>query len=156
MRTFVYRAKFEPGNKRGVVVVSFSDVPEAITEGHGEAEACVNAQEALGLALLSYMARGMTLPRAKARGGVPVTVEPGIAAKLALLEALQTSNISKSELARRLGKDEKEVRRILDPRHATKLGTLTSALRALGRTLVIGVERERARGMPGTTAHLSP
>ncbi len=39
-----------------------------------------------------------------------------------------------------IGKDEKEVRRILDPRHNTKLATLTEALRELGQQLVIGVQ----------------
>ena len=48
MRTFVYRARFEPGKKRGVIVVSFPDVPEAITEGRDEADAMSQAQEALG------------------------------------------------------------------------------------------------------------
>ena len=33
MQTFVYRATFESGDKRGVIVVSFPDVPEAITQG---------------------------------------------------------------------------------------------------------------------------
>jgi antitoxin HicB len=40
----------------------------------------------------------------------------------------------------RIGKDEKEARRILDPKHPTKLTTLTAALRELGQRLVIGVE----------------
>jgi antitoxin HicB len=42
--------------------------------------------------------------------------------------------------ARRLGNDEKEVRRILDPRHPTKLPALTEALHVLGKRLVIAVE----------------
>ena len=54
MRTFVYRACFEPGEKRRVIVVSFPDVPEAITEGRGDADAMAQAQEALGLGLLTY------------------------------------------------------------------------------------------------------
>ena len=48
--------------------------------------------------------------------------------------------MTKAELARRLGKDEKEVRRILDPMHPTKLAAMTEALAALGRRLVVGVE----------------
>jgi antitoxin HicB len=40
-----------------------------------------------------------------------------------------------------LGKDEKEVRRILDPRHVTRLATLADALRALGQRLVLGMEK---------------
>jgi antitoxin HicB len=142
MRTFVYRARFEPGEKRGVIVVSFPDVPEAITEGRGEADATAQAQQALGLALLTYPARNIPLPKPKAKGGdlVPIAVEAAVAAKLAFLDAFREAGIGKSEFGRRIGKDEKEVRRLLDPRHPTKLSTLTKALRALGQRLVIGVE----------------
>jgi antitoxin HicB len=72
---------------------------------------------------------------------VPVAVAPDVAAKLAFLEAFTEAGIGKSDLARRLGKDEKEVRRMLDPRHPTKLPTLTDALRVLGRRLVVAVEK---------------
>jgi antitoxin HicB len=144
MRTFVYRARFEPGDRRGVVV-SFPDVPEAITEGRNEAEACMQAEAALGLALLTYPARGMPLPKSRARGAglISIAVEPVIAAKLALLDAVREKGISQRAFARLIGKDEKEARRILDPRHATKLATLTAALRKLGQRLVIAVEPER-------------
>jgi len=101
------------------------------------------AEEALGLALLSYVARGRPLPRPKTarRGMVPVAVSPYVAAKLAVLQAFAEAGITKMELARRLGKDEKEVRRILDPRHATKFVALTQALRVLGKRLVVAVEK---------------
>jgi antitoxin HicB len=140
MRSYVYRAEFERGARRGLVV-TFPDVPEAITQGRDLADARAMAEEALGLALLSYCARGLPLPKAKAnsKGLVPVAVAPDVAAKLAVLESFIAAGISKSELARRLGKDEKEVRRILDPKHATKLPALTAALRALGKRLVVGV-----------------
>ena len=142
MRTFVYRAHFEPGEKRGVIVVSFPDVPEAITEGRGEADAMAQAQEALGLALLTYPARNIPLPKPKAKGGdlVPIALEAAVAAKLAFLDAFREAGIGKSEFGRRIGKDEKEVRRLLDPRHRTKLSTLAAALRVLGQRLIIGVE----------------
>ena len=71
---------------------------------------------------------------------MPIAVEAAVAAKLAFLDAFRESGIGKSEFGRRIGKDEKEVRRLLDPRHPTKLSTLTQALRAPGRRLVIGVE----------------
>jgi antitoxin HicB len=141
MRTFVYAARFEQGDESGVVV-SFPDVPEAITQGEDEADAMRQAQEALGLALLTYPRRDLPVPRAKAKGRslIPIAVAPEVAAKIAVLEAFKRSGISKSELGRRIGKDEKEVRRILDPRHNTKLATLTEALRELGQQLVIGVQ----------------
>ena len=146
MRSYVYRALFEAGARRGNVVVSFPDVPEAITQGHGEADARTMAEEALGLALLSYLERDKPLPksRAKGRGLIEIAVAPDAAAKLAVLEAFAASGLSKSELARRIGKDEKEVRRILDPRHPTKLPALTAALRALGKRLVVGVMEAKA------------
>jgi antitoxin HicB len=142
MRPFVFFAEFEPGEKRGIVV-SFPDVPEAITQGDDMTDAFAQAAEALGLALLTYPQRDLPLPHAKTRGRglTPVAVPPGVAAKLAVLEAFRDSGITKAALARRLRKNEKEVRRILDPRHATKLPALTEALRALGRRLVIGVEK---------------
>jgi antitoxin HicB len=83
-------------------------------------------------------------PRVRGAGLVPIAVEPETAAKLALIEAVREAGISKSELARRLGKDEKQARRILDPMHPTKLVTLIAALRALGQRLVIGVEHADA------------
>ncbi|HWM80641.1 MAG TPA: type II toxin-antitoxin system HicB family antitoxin [Pseudolabrys sp.] len=141
MKSYSYKAEFKPGERRGVVVVTFPDVPEAITEGNGEAEARVMAEEALGLALLTYPERGMALPKARAKGRelAEVPIAPDVAAKLALLEAFTAAGISKSELARQIGKNEKEVRRLLDPKHPTKLPLLTLALRALGKCLVIGV-----------------
>jgi Uncharacterized conserved protein len=145
MQIFEYRARFEPGERKGTLVVSFPDVPEAITEGKGEAQARANAEEALSLALLSYPQRGLALPKPRARGAklVSIAVEPEIAAKLALLEAIRERGLSKSAFARLIGRDEKEVRRILDPRHSTKLSTLSEALRALGQQMVIKTERLR-------------
>jgi antitoxin HicB len=140
MRSYMYRAEFERGSRRGFVV-TFPDVPEAITQGRDMADARAMAEEALGLVLLTYLRRGMPLPkpRARSRGLVEITVAPEVAAKLAVLESFVAAGISKSELARRIGKNEMEVRRILDPKHATKLPALTAALRALGKRLVVGV-----------------
>jgi antitoxin HicB len=145
MRSYIYRAEFERGSRRGYVV-SFPDVPEAITQGRDMADGRTMAEEALGLALLAYIERGMALPKPRARGRnlVEIALAPDVAAKLAVLEAFKDAGISKSELARRIGKDEKEVRRILDPRHPTKLPALTAALRALGKRLVVGVMEAKA------------
>lgn len=141
MKEYAYRALFEAGDRRGNIVVSFPDVPEAITEGRGEAEARTMAEQALGLALLSYLQRDKPLPKPRTRkpGLMEIAVPPDVGAKLAVLESFAAAGISKSELARRIGKDEKEVRRILDPKHPTKLPTLADALRALGKRLVVGV-----------------
>ena len=56
--------------------------------------------------------------------------------KAALYMAMREDNISKSELARRLSIDEKEVRRMLDPRHPSKTPGMERALSCLGRSVV--------------------
>ena len=106
MRSYAYRAEFEPGERRGNIVVTFPDVPEVVTQGRSEADARVMAEEALGLALLSYLQRGLPLPKPRARGRrlVEIAIAPDVAAKLAVLEAFAAAGISKSELARRIGK----------------------------------------------------
>jgi antitoxin HicB len=144
---FLYRAQFEPGDRRGWYVVSFPDVPEAVTDGKGMSSAMRNAQEALGIALLTYVDRGLPLPKPRARSLklVPVAVEPDVGVKLALLDAVRERGLSKTAFAKLIRKDEKEARRILDPRHPTKLVTLVDALRRLGKQLIVGVEDERQR-----------
>jgi antitoxin HicB len=144
MRTYAYRAKIEPGEHPGIVVVSFPDVPEAITEGKGQADALQQAEDALATALLSYPLRRLALPPSRSRVGVKVAVPAEAAAKLAVLEAFAESGLSKSEFARRLGVAETEARRILDPMHPTKLPRLQQALAVLGKRLVVGVEEMRA------------
>jgi len=84
MKAYAYRALFEPGDRRGYVV-SFPDVPEAITQGRDLTDARAMAEEALGLVLLTYMERGTPLPKPRAKGRklVEVAVAPDVAAKLA-------------------------------------------------------------------------
>jgi len=149
MKTFAYAASFEPGKRRGVVVASFPDVPEAITEGDGIEDARRMAADALGTALLAYVRAGRPLPRARRAGKntETIAVEPEVAAKLAMLMAFADAGMSQREFARRLGKDEREIRRLLDPMHPTKIGALDAALKVLGRRLVVGVET-----LPGKAA----
>ncbi len=141
MTKFTFFARMEPGDRKGVVV-SFPDVPEAVTEGRDYAEASSMAEEALGLALLTYPLRGLPLPKAHASGKklVAISPSPDVAVKLGVLDAVRAAGMTKSDFARLIGKDEREARRILDPRHPTKLPTLASALTRLGKRLVIAVE----------------
>lgn len=134
-----YLAKFEP-DEAGFLV-TFPDVPEAITGGKDRHEAMANAQDALEVALLTYVMDGRELPVPRNKGeGVPITVSARVAVKIAFIETFKASGLSKVELARRLGKGENEVRRMLDPYHHTKLGSMEAALRALGKHLIVSVE----------------
>jgi len=64
-----------------------------------------------------------------------------MSAKAALYIAVSEEGTSKSELARRLGVDEKEIRRMLSPRHQTKLARIEEALGLLGRRLVVSMKK---------------
>ena len=135
-----FNAQLQP-NGEGGFVVTFDSVPEAITEGATREEALASAADALELALLGYAKDGLPLPVADVtRGANAVFVGAPVAAKLVFYEAFRNSGMSKSALARKLGKDEAEVRRMLDPHHATKLGPLDEALRGLGKRFSLVVE----------------
>jgi antitoxin HicB len=62
-----------------------------------------------------------------------VAVPAQTAAKAALYVVLRQTQRTQVELAARLQCDEKEVRRLLDPRHASKLSRLAAALAFLGQ-----------------------
>jgi len=137
---YVYRAVFEP-DPDGGVLVTFPDIPGAITHGADRADAIASAREALGLALRGMIAEDGALPpsRVTEAGLVEIAVDPATALKLAVIEAFAASGLSKSELARRLGRRETEARRILDPDHPTKLALIEAALAVLGREIVVSV-----------------
>ncbi|MBD8556889.1 type II toxin-antitoxin system HicB family antitoxin [Rhizobium sp. CFBP 8762] len=139
MKTYAYAARFEPMEDGDGFVVTFDDVPEAITEGDTMKEAREMAADALGVALLTYIELGRSLPVADAKG-VFVTPDADVAAKIAVIETFRESGMTRTELGRQLGKDEKEVRRMLDPNHQTKLQPLTQALAVMGMRLVVGLE----------------
>lgn len=139
MKTYAYAAHFEPTEMPGGFVVTFPDVPEAITEGENMSEAYDMAADALGIVLLTYLELGRPLPEATT-GSTMISPDPDIAAKIAVIETFASAGISRTELARRMGKDEKEARRVLDPNVSTKLPLLVQALSAMGKRLVIGLE----------------
>lgn len=129
-------------NGAGGWIVSFPDVPEALTEGGSQEEVTANAVDALETALLGYMKDGLDIPKpSKAKkGDLVASLSVQTTAKLAFYDAFRSSGLSKSALARQLGKDEAEIRRMLDPYHATKVPTLEEALLALGKRMRLVID----------------
>jgi antitoxin HicB len=142
VRTFVYPVKLERGDRAGVLVVTFRDVPEAITQGKGERDALWQAADCLEESIAGRIADGREIPKASraVRGERMVPLAAPMAAKAALYLAMQEAKMTNVQLARKLGCDEKEVRRMLNPRHATKLPRIKDALDVLGKRLVVGVD----------------
>ena len=148
---FVYPAAFTRASRhaRGEkgFVVSFRDFPEAHTQGENEADALSMAADCLDEAIAARIVANESIraPSRPARGDRLVAPSGLMAAKAALYLALRQSKVSKSALARRLGCDEKDVRRLLDPRFGSKLPRIEAALAALGKRLIIDLaERDAA------------
>ena len=127
----------------GQVGAFFADVPEAITAGANEAEALDRAQDALTVALSSYLDDGRTLPTpSKAKRGQPLVVlPPRVAIKLAIHEAMCEQGITQAQLGELLRIDGRQVRRILNLDHESKLSQLEAALGALGLRASVSVSK---------------
>lgn len=125
----------------GGYVVTFPDVPEAITQGEDREEALLRAVDALETALEFYTDDGRDLPRASKPRRGQRTVRPCAQAciKLAIYQTMRDEGVRKSELARRLGWHLPQVDRLLDLHHASRLDQAETALGALGKRLVVGL-----------------
>lgn len=122
----------------GGYVVTFEDFPAAISEGDSLSEALDEAADALGLVIGEALAAGEDLPPPSPARGRPLVSPPAlIAAKAALIQTVREKNIKGRQLARELGLGESEIRRMLDPFHATKIERIETALAHLGKRLEI-------------------
>ncbi len=121
----------------GSVAVGFRDLPEALTSGDNLDEALAEASDCLDVALSYRITRSQDVPPpSPARRGERLVAPPAqTAAKLALYVSQRAAGLSNVALAKRLGCDEKAVRRLLDPRHASRLDRLADAIRATGGRL---------------------
>ena len=139
MRGFQYPVKLT-SEKSGGFLVRFPDFPEAITSGTDRSDARLQAVDCLEEAIAGRIADGLEIPQpARGRHSLLVTLPATMAAKATLYLALREAKMKKTELALRLRCDEKEVRRMLDPRHPTKLARIQLALDILGKRLVVSV-----------------
>ena len=115
MRRFQYPATLTSEKKTGFTV-RFADLPEAITSGVDRQDALAQAADCLEEAVAGRIADGLEIPRPSSprRNQTLVAVPAPTAAKAALYLAMREARIRNTELARRLGCDEKEVRRMLE------------------------------------------
>ena len=130
----------------GGFTIRFADFDEIVTQGDDLHDALEQAEDALEEAIANRIAMALEIPapsRAK-RGHFLIPVTLSIAATAALYEAIGEAKLSKVQLAATLKMDEREVRRLLDPYHPTKIPRIESALRSFGKRLVpIGDGRTR-------------
>lgn len=136
-----YPARFEAAPEGGFVV-TFRDIPEAITQGDTEAEAMYMAKDALITSMEFYFEdqRNVPAPSAPLEGERLVALPASVWAKVLLLNAFLDRRMSKADLSRAMDVRPQEVTRILDLQHPTKIDTISDALAALGKTLVMSAK----------------
>jgi antitoxin HicB len=121
------------------ILVTFPDIPEAITCGKDRAEALEMAKEVLELAMDFYFEdrRPVPMPSKPKRGQAVVELPLSVMAKVLLLNEMLSQKVRPIELARRIGTTKQEVNRLTDLKHATKIDRIDAALRALGKKLIL-------------------
>jgi antitoxin HicB len=128
----------------GTLLVTFPDVPEAVTFGEDEAEALLRAEDALLVMFAAYMDDHQPIPEPS-----PLADRPGVAlkvvaaGKVALYNAMLAAGKRKADLARILNLAPTAVDRLLSLHHKSRIEPIETALAALGKRLVVEV-REAA------------
>ena len=138
--TYDYPAVIER-DEDGRYVVAFPDFGWGATDGATRDEALAEARDLLRELIAATMREGGDLPEpSRATKRRPLVVPPvPIVLKAALYEAFRNAGMSQRHLARDLKVAESEVRRMLNPDHATKASAIDRALRRLGKRVSVTV-----------------
>jgi antitoxin HicB len=135
-----FPANFEAAEEGGFVI-TFPDIPEAITQGEDIEDAKVHAADVLESALDWYLESGRPIPAPSKlkRGQHLIELPASLSAKVLLVNEMNAQKVRPAELARRLQVTPQEVTRLINPRHKSKIDGIALALKALGKTLEIRV-----------------
>ena len=135
----IYPVHLEP-QPEGGYVVTFPDIPEAITQGEDKADAMVWAADALMVMLGSYMDDKQKIPApSPLRGRQSVVLPAAIAGKVALYNTMLEKGKRKADLARMLNLAPTLVDRLLSLRHKSRIEQIETALAIFGKRLVVDV-----------------
>jgi antitoxin HicB len=138
---FSYPATLEP-DEDGRPVVTFPDLPGAVTDGADQAEALGEASDCLSEALATRIAHGEPIPPPSPvqSGQHVISPDPTIALKAALHMAMYRRDMTVADLAELLGMgDWHQAARLIDPKRSSKLTSLAAALGALGCRIAISI-----------------
>lgn len=136
-----YRVTLTP-DSNGTFLVGFPDFPEANAVGDTEAEALVNAVEALEVVLDIYFdqRRPVPLPTESERGEHLVSLPLLETAKVLVWNEMFAQKMRKADLARKLNVHTPQVDRLFDLKHSSKIEFVEQAARALGKNLSVSLQ----------------
>jgi len=146
--TLAFPAHFVAGDD-GFVLVTFRDLPEVGTNARDRVAARAMAIDALSTALWFRLRDGEAIPPPSRprKGEEVVAAEPAIALKIALLDAVGGRRGAAARIARELGIDHKEARRLLHPAQVNRADRLARALALFGCAATVTIERRPMRAM---------
>jgi antitoxin HicB len=129
-------------DEAGFYLVKFLDLPGAATDGKTREEATAEAEDCLAEAIAGYLVRHERVPESTyTHGNAFISLDPLLSAKAALNNAMLDAGLSSTELAIRLGVNEKIVRRLLDPKHQSHIRAVLHATALLGLEVEVRFER---------------
>lgn len=136
-----YPATFTPDAEAGGFVVTFRDIPEAITQGDDENDAMFMARDVLLASMSVYFDEKRSVPApSKPKAGERLVDLPlSVAAKILLLNEMIAKEIGPSALARMMDTSPQEVNRLINLGHTTKIDRIEEAMIALGRELELSI-----------------
>jgi len=120
-------------------VVTFPDVPEAITYGDTREEALARAGDALMTICDAFMKDRRDIPMPSETAGPAVEIPALETTKIWLYRTMQRANVGKAELARRLKWHLPQVDRVLNVRHGSQIDQIEAAFSALGKRLQVTI-----------------
>ncbi|MFW2014213.1 type II toxin-antitoxin system HicB family antitoxin [Acinetobacter bereziniae] len=131
----LYPAKLYRNPDTNCYIVSFRDIPEALTQGYSLDEAKEQALDALISAFDFYFEdnRSIPMPSKALEGEYLIELPISVWSKVLLLNAMLEQHVSQSDLAKRLHRSRQEMQRIIDLSHNTKIDTIVDALKQLGK-----------------------
>jgi len=138
---FSYPAKFTVDREAGGYVISFPDVPEAVTQAESMEEGTDMATDCLEMVLAEYIRLGRPIPAPSTpkRGQRSIRLPFFVALKVELYNAWLHSGVKKAELARRLRIPRANVDRLFDLKHFSRPEQIEEAFAALGKQVDIQV-----------------
>jgi antitoxin HicB len=141
MERFEYAVMLKRAEEGGYVVTC-RDLPQLITQGESIDDALAEASDGMDEVFATYIQGKLDFPKPSKTRRAEYLVGPPAetAAKAALYVAMKEAGVTNVQMAKQLGVDEKEVRRLLDPHYGSKLPRIAEAIKLLGKRLVIGLE----------------
>lgn len=142
--TMDYPVDLRPDDN-GTLLVTFPDVPGAITFGSDEGETLANAVDALESIFSALITDRREIPRPSPPGGRR-TVSPSLLGrlKISVYRAMRERGWRKADLARAMSLNPRQIDRLLDLRHGSTVAQLEQALAACGKRVEVDLRQLKA------------